>query len=224
MPACATRGFGLALAAQIVDTPTASPSWAFRARDDVKQGSWLRQRRGARLQTHGQARRIFRLDGCCPAVCGGASPWRASCTSRTIGRTRRSRGPARPTEKNPQTAKARRRVGPTRARRPAKSYDFYNLPKFEVVIPERKRTSGPTRNPCPETRRGTYVLQAGSYKNFADADRVRAQLAASGRRIQGAKVSVDNGHLARIRIGTISKLDDSTAAAKSSRKRTSMCW
>jgi cell division protein FtsN len=92
---------------------------------------------------------------------------------------------------------------------PAKSYDFYSmLPKFEVVVPEKDKDVRPDIRGVPETRRGTYVLQAGSYKNFADADRVRAQLALQGVESKVQKVSVDNDTWHRIRIGPISKLDE----------------
>lgn len=91
----------------------------------------------------------------------------------------------------------------------ANSYDFYNkLPKFEVVVPEKEKDVKPDVRGVPETRRGTYVLQAGSYKNFADADRVRAQLALQGIESKVQKVSVDNDTWHRIRIGPISKLDE----------------
>jgi cell division protein FtsN len=92
---------------------------------------------------------------------------------------------------------------------PAKSYAFYDmLPKFEVVVPEKEKDVRPDSKSVPETRRGTYVLQAGSYKNFADADRVRAQLALQGIESKVQKVSVDNDTWHRIRIGPISKLDE----------------
>jgi len=92
---------------------------------------------------------------------------------------------------------------------PASSYDFYSqLPKFEVVVPEKEKDVRPDIRSVPETRRGTYVLQAGSYKNFADADRVRAQLALQGIESKVQKVSVDNDTWLRVRIGPISRLDE----------------
>jgi cell division protein FtsN len=91
----------------------------------------------------------------------------------------------------------------------AKSYAFYDmLPKFEVVVPEKEKDVRPDVRAVPETRRGTYVLQAGSYKNFADADRVRAQLALQGVESKVQKVTVDSDTWHRIRIGPISKLDE----------------
>jgi cell division protein FtsN len=89
-----------------------------------------------------------------------------------------------------------------------RTYDFYDrLPKFEVVVPEKDKDVRPDLPAVPETRRGTYVLQAGSYKNFADADRVRAQLALQGIESKVQKVSVDTDTWHRIRIGPISNLD-----------------
>jgi cell division protein FtsN len=88
------------------------------------------------------------------------------------------------------------------------SYDFYSsLPKFEVVVPEKDKDVRPDLRAVPETRSGTYVLQAGSYKNFADADRVRAKLALQGIESKVQTVSVDNDTWMRVRIGPISDLD-----------------
>jgi cell division protein FtsN len=99
--------------------------------------------------------------------------------------------------------------GEESGREPAPSYDFYDrLPKFEVVVPEKERDVKPDIRAVPETRRGTYVLQAGSYKNFADADRIRAQLALQGVESKVQKVSVDSDTWHRIRIGPITKLDE----------------
>lgn len=88
-------------------------------------------------------------------------------------------------------------------------FAFYDmLPKFEVVVPEKDKDVRPDARAVPETRSGTYVLQAGSYKNFADADRVRAKLALQGIESKVQKVSVDNDTWHRIRIGPISNLDE----------------
>jgi cell division protein FtsN len=92
---------------------------------------------------------------------------------------------------------------------PAKSYDFYDmLPKFEVVVPEKEKDVKSDTRAVPETRPGTYVLQAGSYKNFSDADRIRAQLALQGIESKVQKVSVDTDTWHRIRIGPLSNLEE----------------
>jgi cell division protein FtsN len=89
-----------------------------------------------------------------------------------------------------------------------KKFDFYDmLPKFEVVVPEKKEKGvGPEGGTAPIERPGTYVLQAGSYRNFGDADRVRAQLALQGIESTIQKVTVDNDTWHRVRIGPVTDL------------------
>lgn len=89
-------------------------------------------------------------------------------------------------------------------------YDFYEmLPNFEVVVPERdKEVKRDLPAAAPVERPGVYVLQAGSYRNEADADRVRAQLAMQGIDAKVQRVAVDADVWHRVRIGPITKLDE----------------
>jgi cell division protein FtsN len=88
-------------------------------------------------------------------------------------------------------------------------FTFYKqLKNFEVIIPEKEKDVHSDVKPIAETRQGTYVLQAGSYKNYADADRVRAQLALQGIESNVQKVTVDADTWHRVRIGPISNLED----------------
>jgi cell division protein FtsN len=88
-------------------------------------------------------------------------------------------------------------------------YTFYDrLKNFEVVIPEKEKDVHRDLKPAPETRPGTYVLQAGSYRNFADADRIRAQLALQGVESKVQKVTVDTDTWHRVRVGPITNLDE----------------
>jgi cell division protein FtsN len=90
-----------------------------------------------------------------------------------------------------------------------KTYDFYDmLPKFEVVVPEKDKNVRPDIKMVPETRRGTYVLQAGSYRNQPDAERSRAKLALQGIESKVQRVSVDQDTWYRVRVGPISNLDE----------------
>jgi cell division protein FtsN len=62
-------------------------------------------------------------------------------------------------------------------------FEFYDmLPKFEVVIPEQDGTAPPAAGPGagPVQKPGAYILQAGSFRNHSDADRVRALIAMQG--------------------------------------------
>ena len=89
----------------------------------------------------------------------------------------------------------------------ADKYDFYDgLPKFEMVVPEKEhgaRVDAAARVERP----GTYFLQAGSYRNVEDADRIQAQLARQNISANVQRVALDADVWYRIRIGPIKDLD-----------------
>ena len=94
--------------------------------------------------------------------------------------------------------------------KPAEKYDFYQmLPNFEVVVPEKDKD---VKHDLPAAakieRPGVYVLQAGSYRNEADAKRRRTQLALQGIDAKVQRVAVDADVWHRLRIGPISNLDE----------------
>jgi len=60
---------------------------------------------------------------------------------------------------------------------------------------------------------GTYVLQAGSFRNNADADRLRAQLALIGVESDIQTVTIDDDQVwHRVRIGPFTDLERLNAA------------
>lgn len=92
---------------------------------------------------------------------------------------------------------------------PAKRFDFYELlPKFEVVIPETERDARPDSDPVALQQPGTYVLQAGSFSTYTDADRMRAQLALLGVESRIQKVTFDDKTYHRVRIGPLDDLSE----------------
>jgi cell division protein FtsN len=96
------------------------------------------------------------------------------------------------------------------AGKPSEKYDFYEmLPNFEVVVPEKDKD---VKRDLPAAakieRPGVYVLQAGSYRNESDAERVRAQLAMQGVDARVQRVAVDADVWHRVRIGPITNLDE----------------
>lgn len=96
------------------------------------------------------------------------------------------------------------------ARQASEKYDFYQmLPNFEVVVPEKEKD---VKRDLPATakieRPGVYVLQAGSYRNESDADRVARQLSLQGIDAKVQRVAVDADVWHRVRIGPITKLDE----------------
>lgn len=89
----------------------------------------------------------------------------------------------------------------------ADRYDFYDgLPKFEMVVPEKEhgtRVDAAARIERP----GTYFLQAGSYRNAEDANRIQAQLARENISANVQRVALDADVWYRIRIGPIKDLE-----------------
>lgn len=87
-------------------------------------------------------------------------------------------------------------------------FEFYEmLPKFEVVIPEEVDFARPDVEQAPVELPGIYVLQAGSFSTFSDADRVKAQLALLGLTSRIQKVGIDDKVYHRVRIGPVESLD-----------------
>ncbi len=91
---------------------------------------------------------------------------------------------------------------------PPAKYDFYDmLPKFEVVVPEKERDARRDTTSAPVEQPGAYVLQVGSYKNEAEAERVRGQLSKQGIDATVQRVAVDADVWHRVRIGPFRDLD-----------------
>jgi cell division protein FtsN len=92
---------------------------------------------------------------------------------------------------------------------PEKRFAFYDmLPNFEVVIPEEDREVRPDKTPAPIDAPGVYVLQAGSYGSFAEADQVKARLALLGVGSQIQRITVDDREYHRVRVGPIEELTE----------------
>ena len=89
---------------------------------------------------------------------------------------------------------------------PATRFDFFDiLPTFEVVLPEVEPSA--RREPRTIEEPGSYVLQAGSFTDPADAERRKANLALLGieSTLQRAEISGINYH--RVIIGPTTDRD-----------------
>lgn len=91
-------------------------------------------------------------------------------------------------------------------------FEFYEiLPEYEVVIPEVEtvtEASGPSTPSAPIETPGSYVLQTGSFRSHADADRMQASLALLGIESRIQRVTIDDDEFHRVRVGPISDLDE----------------
>lgn len=99
---------------------------------------------------------------------------------------------------------------PRRAPAPVKPrFDFYTvLPELETVLPERSAAERATKaERSGEPAR--YILQAGSFASFADADQLKARLALQGLQAHIEKVTIEGkGEYHRVRLGPYRSLND----------------
>jgi cell division protein FtsN len=87
-------------------------------------------------------------------------------------------------------------------------FEFYEmLPDAEVDVPEQPKATGGIRPP-PVSVPGTYVVQAGAFPNFAEADKVKARLALLGVESEIQAADANGGTFHRVRIGPIDDLDE----------------
>jgi len=102
---------------------------------------------------------------------------------------------------------ARKKEAAKKSKRPR--FEFYTmLPEAEVAVPEDELTvnaSAATRQ--AESKNVTYVLQAGSFRNLAQADRLKAELALMGMPVKIQTVSIEGGSKwHRVRVGPFTNL------------------
>jgi cell division protein FtsN len=88
-------------------------------------------------------------------------------------------------------------------------FTFYDmLPNFEVVIPEQEPDVEADVEPRAIVTPGLYILQAGSFTRFEDADRRRAELALHGIESSIQRVTIDDKTYHRVRIGPTEDLEE----------------
>ena len=146
--------------------------------------------------------------------------------TRTTGETPPRAAPGTQTNTSSGSENARptndtQRANTEPANRTEPSFDFYEiLPQYEVPVPEETRnarsnatrsartTETPAAAVEPVETPGSYVLQTGAFRSYADADRMQASLALLGVESRIQKVALDSGEIHRVRIGPISNLDE----------------
>lgn len=88
-------------------------------------------------------------------------------------------------------------------------FTFYDmLPNFEVIIPEQEPNVAADVEPKAVVEPGLYVLQAGSFSAYVDADRRRAELGLHGIESKIQRVTIDDKTYHRVRIGPTDNLDE----------------
>lgn len=88
-------------------------------------------------------------------------------------------------------------------------FEFYTLlPEMEVAVPDNELTNASEASVQKlEAEDVTYVLQAGSFRKLAQADRLKAELALIGMPAQIQTVSIEGGSKwHRVRVGPFTNL------------------
>lgn len=100
--------------------------------------------------------------------------------------------------------KAAATVASSGSEQPKPRFDFYTiLPEMEVIIPDKELKN----RAAPKGPAESYFLQAGSFRNEADADALKANLALLGieAKIQSVSAGGDTWH--RVRLGPYNDLN-----------------
>ena len=89
-------------------------------------------------------------------------------------------------------------------------FDFYKmLPSFQVVIPGQDKDVRSGDDTQAVSQPGSYILQVGSFPTYADADKLKANLALLGIESNIQSVQVNNGSTwNRVRVGPIKDLKE----------------
>jgi len=106
-------------------------------------------------------------------------------------------------DKAPPTKKEQAEKPPSSTPR----FDFYTiLPKKEVVIPEHEIKTRKREEQLGKAKAHSYSLQAGSFRNLADADKRKAQLAFLGIEARIETALVNGKQWNRVKIGPYSSM------------------
>jgi len=93
----------------------------------------------------------------------------------------------------PKAKITKTKPSPNKKTKPAKDeYEFYiMLPESEVNVPKVEEYS--SKKPAATNQQYAYLLQAGSFRSAAEADKLRAKLLLEGLNVKTSKVTNQNG-------------------------------
>ena len=86
-------------------------------------------------------------------------------------------------------------------------FDFYTiLPQKEVVVPDYEISTRTREERVGQAKTASYILQAGSFKDFKDADNLRAKLALMGIESKVEKAQVGSAAWNRVKMGPYTQM------------------
>ena len=85
-------------------------------------------------------------------------------------------------------------------------FDFYTiLPETEIVVPDYEINTRSREEKFGKAKTTKYLIQAGSFRNFSEADKLRARLALMGIESRVEKAKVGNVIWNRVKMGPYSR-------------------
>lgn len=88
-------------------------------------------------------------------------------------------------------------------------FDFYTiLPKKEMVVPEHEIKTRTREEQIGKSKKASYVIQAGSYREATAADELKAKLALMGIESKIQKAKVESVTWYRVKIGPYSEMSN----------------
>ena len=112
--------------------------------------------------------------------------------------------------KLPEVAEKVEEAKPEKAPEPAPvlpQFDFYTiLPEKEVIVPDYEINTRTREERVGQAKAASYILQAGSFKDFDDADNLRAKLAAMGIESKVEKAKVGSVIWNRVKMGPFTQI------------------
>jgi cell division protein FtsN len=86
-------------------------------------------------------------------------------------------------------------------------FDFYTiLPEKEVIVPDYEINTRTREERVGQAKAASYILQAGSFRDFADADNLRAKLATMGIESKVEKAKVGSVVWNRVKMGPYTQM------------------
>ncbi len=96
---------------------------------------------------------------------------------------------------------------PGKAEKQQPKFNFYTiLPELEVLIPDDEIRPPDNKNGAVKAGNKQYILQAGSFRNKQDAEKLKATVALLGLEASINRVTIDNERWHRVRIGPMNNL------------------
>lgn len=118
--------------------------------------------------------------------------------------------------KSTETAKTVVQEPATTQKTAKPKYDFYTiLPEIETVLPDRGTKTKPSTQAITTEAGASYVLQAGAFVNYQDADQLKAKLALQGLVAHIQRITIEGkGEFHRVRLGPYDKIEDLDAISQ----------